>query len=881
MVNMGSLSSVNMEKAERIHLRVRLELGRGIMELNKFTSQLLHAEQRQGIHTAIVGTLEDMEMLQHLVQAGIINYWEGTWLTAIQTIGDGNCLLHAVSLYMWGVQDKKLNLRRYLDRAMQDDRGALRKRWAHQRRARDATVPGVPIGGVNYEPGQWDGEWNTMVQMASAAQNESEPNQTRYRPLEEFHIFVLANILRRPIVVSADTSVRDAEGNSWAPIPFGGIYLPLLHAPAECVRSPVLLAYNNQHFTPLLTTQTLPQNGVSPSAHQPPQTIPLMRQNGERLPVQYILPEEEGRDVLAEYLNIIPAEDSSNNTLLAGLDIIPLPDHLNLFKDFIERDWQGTPQQRNGCHDLSSFQKPVSIVRPLAKATLISESMPVPCTEDMDGLQASHSPLDESFLRMKLQQGEQTATVVSPGQMGLALPDCAQPFPLQENVAPISNTNGDNFGRSQEQGAGGEGQLSNGPASPPVIHSTPRSRNQNPNTRNQNVSNNESVSADVGTYHDQTRHQKDGRRRMSAEAKPSYAAAVKRNPGPSSTPSYQPTCKTEDCKVSPSRQNGGYCMKCQRQNSAEERKRKKRMRERELSLQGNNRPDTPVKIGRAVNKKRGGQPTKPKPQRPQSTHETQRSATLAPYQSDSPETTPMRVVRASSNAIQTCTAPGCEGVVDESVHGALCPECFSHLERRNSQTANGGGADSCRSPNTSMTAPSPAQPAADMHFAQEPKVRTCLTKACKRNALRENGYYCSVHAPNGSPQQRQQEPHSIPNNTSQQFCSYSQPPSISSIAPISLTFNGPVEHLHVHHHYPSQNVSHSNETGGLEVPQNVLRAGGSVSVPRQSHSSSPNRHNEVEPPVSDNGPVCPKCGRPGNAWFNGLCQKCQQQLQGQ
>lgn len=33
-----------------------------------------------------------------------------------------------------------------------------------------------------------------------------------YESLEEFHVFVLAHILRRPIVVVADTMLRDSGG---------------------------------------------------------------------------------------------------------------------------------------------------------------------------------------------------------------------------------------------------------------------------------------------------------------------------------------------------------------------------------------------------------------------------------------------------------------------------------------------------------------------------------------------------------------------------------------------------------------------------------------------------------------------------------------------
>ena len=54
---------------------------------------------------------------------------------------------------------------------------------------------------------------------------EKAPDQDRevfYESLEEFHVFVLANVLRRPIIVVADTFLKDQDGEALAPIPFGG-----------------------------------------------------------------------------------------------------------------------------------------------------------------------------------------------------------------------------------------------------------------------------------------------------------------------------------------------------------------------------------------------------------------------------------------------------------------------------------------------------------------------------------------------------------------------------------------------------------------------------------------------------------------------------------
>lgn len=42
------------------------------------------------------------------------------------------------------------------------------------------------------------------------------------------------------------------NGDDLAPIPFGGIYLPLECLPSECHRSPLLLAYDGGHFSALV-----------------------------------------------------------------------------------------------------------------------------------------------------------------------------------------------------------------------------------------------------------------------------------------------------------------------------------------------------------------------------------------------------------------------------------------------------------------------------------------------------------------------------------------------------------------------------------------------------------------------------------------------------
>ena len=59
-------------------------------------------------------------------------------------------------------------------------------------------------------------------------------------------------MIQRPIIVVADTFLKDSKGDALAPIPFGGIYLPLETPARTCYRSPLLLTYDAAHFSALV-----------------------------------------------------------------------------------------------------------------------------------------------------------------------------------------------------------------------------------------------------------------------------------------------------------------------------------------------------------------------------------------------------------------------------------------------------------------------------------------------------------------------------------------------------------------------------------------------------------------------------------------------------
>ncbi|XP_034938148.1 OTU domain-containing protein 7B-like [Chelonus insularis] len=223
--------------------------------------------------------------LTSLEAAGRLNWWCGgknsgtRVLWPLATTGDGNCLLHAASLGMWGFHDRLLTLRDALHNTLSkgEYKDALFRRWKWRQMALNAAA------GLAYTEAEWLTEWQSIVEMASA--NPRSQTATSYQSLEEVHVLTLAHVLHRPIIVIAETMLRDCEGVALAPIPFGGIYLPLEVPPEKCHRTPLLLAYHSAHFSPLVTVDCGNDFGESESEGV---SIPLVDPDtGQLLPVLF------------------------------------------------------------------------------------------------------------------------------------------------------------------------------------------------------------------------------------------------------------------------------------------------------------------------------------------------------------------------------------------------------------------------------------------------------------------------------------------------------------------------------------------------------------------------------------------------------------------
>lgn len=284
------------------------------------------SSEPEALQQFIASDLIETSHKNHLEKSGRLNWWTATGklprLEPLATSGDGNCLLHAASLYMWGFHDRELILRTALHRLLTRglEREGIQRRWRYQTDIRNQEACGL-----KFSEEEWEFEWSDMVRIATN-QTRQEPKtaslrrysslRLRYESLEEVHIFALAHILRRPIIIIADQMLRDVSGHDLAPIYFGGIYLPLEINPTACYKSPVVLAYDAAHFSPLVAREEKsqqPRFKYAPMSGRKDVVIPLVTPDGALLPVQFAVdPEKNTVDRKWARMEYIPEEFPSD-----------------------------------------------------------------------------------------------------------------------------------------------------------------------------------------------------------------------------------------------------------------------------------------------------------------------------------------------------------------------------------------------------------------------------------------------------------------------------------------------------------------------------------------------------------------------------------------
>lgn len=112
-----------------------------------------------------------------------------------------------------------------------------------------------------------------------ASPETRDDHQNTYKGLEEIHVLALAHVVRRIIIVISDTMLKDSNNEPFAPITFGGIYIPFDLNPTECHKMPLILSYDMAHFSALVCMEKETDQVLA--------IVPLVDSEGNLLPIQF------------------------------------------------------------------------------------------------------------------------------------------------------------------------------------------------------------------------------------------------------------------------------------------------------------------------------------------------------------------------------------------------------------------------------------------------------------------------------------------------------------------------------------------------------------------------------------------------------------------
>lgn len=232
-----------------------------------------------------------------------LSRWGGPRLLALWNRSAGDCLPDAVCQAAYGVFDRRNVLRAALADSLQNAHRAFYTRWAAAERLQAAQLHYAP------EEPQLRAEWARLV--AAAARPGTA--------LHQLHVFVLAHVMRRPIVVYGVDVVNSFRGEALGYARFQGecprrrpqafnrlahstissvgIYLPLLWEPEFCSKSPLCLGYTRGHFSALVSVEPYSQRDHyicrEPADDGEDVTyLPLTDAEGKLLPVHFLTVDE-------------------------------------------------------------------------------------------------------------------------------------------------------------------------------------------------------------------------------------------------------------------------------------------------------------------------------------------------------------------------------------------------------------------------------------------------------------------------------------------------------------------------------------------------------------------------------------------------------------
>lgn len=254
------------------------------------------------IHSKLFDELLDKNVQSELeVEESIIN-WSleltdrlSSRLYALWNRTAGDCLLDSVLQATWGVFDVDNSLRRALAESLSDGAMMFYPRWKEYESMQAQSLH------FTLDESQWQHDWAVLLSLAS------QPGAS----LEQMHIFALAHILRRPIIVYGVKYVKSFRGETIGYARFQGVYLPLLWERSFCWKTPITLGYTRGHFSALVPmepdTDVMIGAGANIDSNEDDQIIylPLIDSEGKLLPVHFLSRSEIGREesIIREWLD--------------------------------------------------------------------------------------------------------------------------------------------------------------------------------------------------------------------------------------------------------------------------------------------------------------------------------------------------------------------------------------------------------------------------------------------------------------------------------------------------------------------------------------------------------------------------------------------------
>ncbi|XP_017139962.1 ubiquitin thioesterase trabid [Drosophila miranda] len=202
----------------------------------------------------------------------------------------GDCLLDSAMQATWGVFDRDNILRRTLADTLHQCGHVFFTRWKEYEMLQASMLH------FTLEESQWEDDWSTLLSLAS------QPGSS----LEQLHIFALAHILRRPIIVYGVKYVKSFRGEDIGYARFEGVYLPLFWDQNFCTKSPIALGYTRGHFSALVPMEPFTRIDGRRDDVEDVTYLPLIDCELKLLPIHFLTQSEVGNEesMMRQWLDV-------------------------------------------------------------------------------------------------------------------------------------------------------------------------------------------------------------------------------------------------------------------------------------------------------------------------------------------------------------------------------------------------------------------------------------------------------------------------------------------------------------------------------------------------------------------------------------------------